>query len=106
MHNILPQVSSMYNIASDTARCIVYALLQSILVHGVHLCSTYPRHMRNMCHKTGMTTVSCIGVADWACVHHAGKGPIDNLIDHLANPAAINFTTNGVSLPGIPYMQP
>ena len=36
----------------------------------------------------------------------AGKGPIDNLIDHLANPAAINFTTNGVSLPGIPYMQP
>lgn len=36
----------------------------------------------------------------------AGKGPIDNLVDHLANPAAINFTTNGVSLPGIPYMQP
>lgn len=35
-----------------------------------------------------------------------GKGPIDNLVDHLANPAAINFTTNGVSLPGIPYMQP
>lgn len=36
----------------------------------------------------------------------AGKGPVDNLFDHLANPAAINFTTNGVSLPGIPYMQP
>ena len=46
------------------------------------------------------------GVADWACVDYAGKGPVDNLIDHLANPAAINFTTNGVSLPGIPYMQP
>ena len=37
---------------------------------------------------------------------YAGKGPIDNLVDLLANPAAINFTTNGVSLPGIPYMQP
>jgi len=40
------------------------------------------------------------------CYACAGKGPIDNLIDHLANPAAINFTTNGVSLPGIPFMQP
>lgn len=48
----------------------------------------------------------CYVVAEKACGIHAGKGPVDNLIDHLANPAAINFTTNGVSLPGIPYMQP
>lgn len=106
MHNILPQVSSMYNTASDTAHGIVYALLQIILVHGVHLsCQFYGTCCacdEGMC----CTTVSCIGVADWACVYSAGKGPIDNLIDHLANPAAINFTTNGVSLPGIPYMQP
>lgn len=28
-----------------------------------------------------------------------GKSPIDNLVDHVANPWAVNFTTNGVSVP-------
>lgn len=51
-------------------------------------------------------TVVVHGIFETACCDCVGKGPIDNLIDHLANPAAINFTTNGVSLPGIPYMQP
>ena len=31
----------------------------------------------------------------------AGKGPIDNLFDHIANPGQVNFATNGVSLPFI-----
>jgi hypothetical protein len=28
-----------------------------------------------------------------------GKGPLTNLTEHLGNPWANNFTTNGVSLP-------
>lgn len=28
-----------------------------------------------------------------------GKGPIDNLIDHINNPTGVTFATNGVSLP-------
>ena len=28
-----------------------------------------------------------------------GKGPVDNLLDHIASPWAVNFCTNGVSLP-------
>lgn len=32
-----------------------------------------------------------------------GKGPIDNLSAHLADPGHVNFITNGVSLPFLNY---
>lgn len=35
----------------------------------------------------------------WAQYAATGKGPIQNLGDHLANPAGATFATNSVSLP-------
>ena len=32
-----------------------------------------------------------------------GKGPLDNLTDHIRNPTLVNFTTNPVSLPSFPF---
>lgn len=38
--------------------------------------------------------------AGFIAQHHAtGKSPIDNLVDHLANPTGVTFATNGVSVP-------
>ena len=32
-----------------------------------------------------------------------GKGPLDNLTDHIRNPTLVNFTTNPISLPSFPF---
>ena len=32
-------------------------------------------------------------------IAYPGKGPIDNLVDHVSNPTGVTFATNGVSLP-------
>eukprot|EP00892_Ulva_mutabilis_P004848 jgi/Ulvmu1/2735/UM014_0192.1 len=47
-----------------------------------------------------LAMLACVGfVAQHAAT---GKGPIDNLFDHMANPGMVNFATNGVSLPRPP----
>eukprot|EP00209_Acetabularia_acetabulum_P001221 EC096109.1.p1 GENE.EC096109.1~~EC096109.1.p1 ORF type:complete len:179 (+),score=35.24 EC096109.1:3-539(+) len=38
-------------------------------------------------------------VGFWAQYAATGKGPIDNLFDHIADPGHVTFATNGVSLP-------
>jgi light-harvesting complex I chlorophyll a/b binding protein 5 len=44
-----------------------------------------------------LAMVACLGFgAQWAAT---GKDPLVNLAEHLKNPAATNFATNGVSLP-------
>nr|CAA50763.1 light harvesting complex I chlorophyll binding protein [Pyrobotrys stellata] len=32
-------------------------------------------------------------------IAYPGKGPIDNLVDHVSNPTKVTFATNGVSVP-------
>ncbi len=41
-----------------------------------------------------------VAVLGFFAQHFAtGKGPIENLADHLASPFTVTFATNGVSLP-------
>ena len=40
---------------------------------------------------------ACLGF--YAQAIATGKGPVDNWIDHISDPWANNFATNGVSLP-------
>lgn len=44
-----------------------------------------------------LAMVACTGM--FAQYFATGKGPIDNLADHLANPTGVTFATNGVSVP-------
>ena len=32
-------------------------------------------------------------------VAYPGKGPVDNLIDHIQDPTRVTFATNGISVP-------
>ncbi|KAK9803122.1 hypothetical protein WJX73_007428 [Symbiochloris irregularis] len=44
--------------------------------------------------------LALIALVGFVFQHSAtGKGPLDNLIDHIADPAHVNVATNGISLP-------
>ena len=44
--------------------------------------------------------LAMLALVGFVAQHSAtGKGPIDNLVDHIANPTAVTFATNGVSVP-------
>lgn len=49
-----------------------------------------------------LAMLSCVGYV--AQYQATGKGPIDNLFDHLASPGMVNFATNGVSIPRPPAL--
>ena len=49
-----------------------------------------------------LAMAACLGfVAQYSAT---GKGPMDNLFEHMSSPGAINFATNGVSIPHPPAL--
>lgn len=44
-----------------------------------------------------LAMVACLGM--FAQYFATGKGPVQNLVDHIADPTGVTFATNGVSLP-------
>jgi len=59
--------------------------------------ATYARYKEAEVKNGRLAMVALVG---FVFQHEAtGKGPIDNLADHLANPYGVTFATNGVSVP-------
>lgn len=47
--------------------------------------------------------LAMVALVGFVAQHEAtGKGPIDNLLDHVADPYHVTFATNGVSIPQAP----
>ena len=44
-----------------------------------------------------LAMLSCVAYVAQHCA--TGKGPLQNLSDHVASPWAVNFATNGISIP-------
>lgn len=49
--------------------------------------------------------LAMLATVGFVAQHQAtGKNPMENLFEHIANPTAINFATNGVSIPHPPTL--
>lgn len=57
----------------------------------------YKKYKQNEIVNGRLAMVANLGF--WAQYAATGKGPIQNLADHLADPYHTTFTTNGVSVP-------
>ena len=44
-----------------------------------------------------LAMLSCVAYV--AQYYATGKGPLQNLSDHVASPWSVNFATNGISIP-------
>jgi hypothetical protein len=75
----------------SSARCAFGLLAQSDMIP----CSQ--QNARTRACKRMQAMVANLGF--WAQYAATGKGPIQNLSDHLADPYHTTFTTNGVSVP-------
>lgn len=57
----------------------------------------YAKYKQNEVTNGRLAMVANLGF--WAQYAATGKGPIENLADHLADPTHVTFATNGVSVP-------
>jgi light-harvesting complex I chlorophyll a/b binding protein 5 len=57
----------------------------------------YKKYKENEIKNGRLAMVAMLGF--WSQYLATGKGPITNLLDHLADPYHVTFTTNGVSVP-------
>ncbi len=64
-------------------------------------CDSHGAALSHLLHTSTELCLQCAWLQSPKSLLLAGKGPIDNLFDHIANPGQVNFATNGVSLPFI-----
>ena len=59
--------------------------------------SIYKKYKQSEVVNGRLAMVAIVGF--WAQYAATGKGPITNLVEHLADPYHVTFATNGVSIP-------
>ena len=81
-------------VSHEEMRLLVFSLFRQGLLHACMHGMTQDIYTANRVLYSRQWSPECI-------LCFAGKGPIDNLFDHIASPGQVNFATNGISLPFI-----